>query len=137
MRRHATANERVDGIAGYAANDRGCGIAYLRFSQSVIRVPFTCKRIAGLDGREVGYAALRAALHALREWGIRRVRLAVEDARLVDELSERRDVPAPMVLPYVRLRCALNEFDDAVVVLGETAELTQRARAEAALDNAA
>lgn len=143
MKRQKTATQRLDGTVGYAANERGSGVAYIRSTKGLMRVPFRCKRVAGLDGREVGYAALRAVLHALRTWGVNRVRLAVDDARLVEELAERRDVPAPMVLPYVRLRCALNEFDHATVERGASpdelgvTELTQRAQAEAALLDAA
>jgi hypothetical protein len=131
----------IQAVVGYAANDRGRGIAYLRAHTEsggrLARVPFRVRRVTSAQGHEVGYGALRAVLRALREWGVRRVRLAVEDAQLVEEVAGRRDIPSPIVLPYVRLRCALNAFDEAAVVFGAEPDLTQRARAEAALQTAA
>jgi len=74
----------------------------------------------------------------VRERGIECAEFAVADTDLVDDLRRHRDVPAPLVLPYVRLRCTLNRFhQSAVVQLLDDADLTQRARAEVALHTAA
>ncbi|HTU83602.1 MAG TPA: hypothetical protein VMF61_15845, partial [Candidatus Acidoferrales bacterium] len=126
---------------GYAADARGNGIAYVRAgaasAEQLARVPFRVRRHAQLQGHEIGYAAVRAVLRALREWNVSRIRISLEDARLVDELTGRCDVASEIVLPYVRLRCALNAFDAAAVVVGGDADLTQRARAEIAMHAAA
>jgi len=59
------------------------------------------------------------------------------DHRFVEEVTTRRDVPEALVLPYVRLRCALNAFHDVEVGAGATDELMRRAGAEVALNVAA
>ena len=131
----------IDAVVGYAASDRGDGIAYIRAGgesgERLARVGFRVKRSTDLEGREVGYAALNAVLRALRGWGVRRVRLTVEEYHLVEALASRQDVPGAIVLPYVRLRCALNAFDAGDIVLGAESDLTQRARAEVAMFAAA
>ncbi|MBV8491529.1 MAG: hypothetical protein JO199_13460 [Candidatus Eremiobacteraeota bacterium] len=131
---------KVVGTVGYAAGHRGTGVAYLRAftasGEQLARVPFKVTRPPA-GGNAAGYAAMLAVLRALRSWGVRRVDLTVEDRGLVDELCGRGDVAPDMVLPHVRVRCALNAFDAASVTLGAESDLTQRARAEAALSDAA
>jgi hypothetical protein len=87
--------------------------------------------------REVGYAALTAVAAMLAERKITKVHFRIGDAELVRDLSKHRDVPAPLVLPYVRLGCALNRFASFVLDAGEDADLDGRARAEVFIDSAA
>lgn len=127
---------------GFAADALGEGIVYARVRSAtgarLLRLPFRVARYPSLTEREVGYAALTAVASTLHERGITRVGFLVGDEALVRDLAEHREVPAPLVLPYVRLRCALNRFDEfGVAAAGESAELQARARAEVALHLAA
>lgn len=133
----------VDAATGFAADAQGNGVAYARLTLAgtprVLRVTFTVKRYPALLDREVGYAALTAIGSVLHRRGIERVRFTVDDANLASDLREHREVPAPLTLAYVRLRCALNQFkeyDIAVSAAGES-DLTARARSEAAMHVAA
>jgi hypothetical protein len=104
----------------------------------LVRVPFRAQRFAGLDAREVGYAALTAIADMLHERGMSSATFHLSDAQLVEDVSQHRDVPLALVLPYVRLGCALNRFDSLKLETSSSAEdLTQRARAEVALHEAA
>ena len=132
----------IDAHLGYAANRHGRGIAYARLTSStserLVRVPFRAQRFAGLDAREVGYAALTAVAELLHERGISVASFNVIDRQLIDDVTQRRDVPLPLVLPYVRLGCALNRFSSYTLGMSMNAEdLTQRARSEVALHEAA
>lgn len=133
----------IEAATGFAADAQGNGVAYarlmLRGTPRLLRVPFSVKRYPALLDREVGYAALAAVAGALSRRGIERARFAVGDTQLVRDLAEHRDVPAPLMLAYVRLRCALNQFkeyDIAVSAAGES-DLTARARSEVAMHVAA
>lgn len=134
---------KVHAQVGFAADDAGQGVAYVRLSLDesgrILRVPFTVRRCAGLNGREVGYAALSAVGVVLQRRTIERVRIHVDDDQLVTDLHEHREVPAPLVLSYVRLRCTLNQFKDYDIVLEATrdSDVTMRARSEAAMHVAA
>jgi hypothetical protein len=99
-------------------------------------VPFRAGRTS-LPEREVGYAALTAVTQALRARGFGRIRFALDDRALIDDLGEHRDLPEAIVLPYVRLRCALNQLEDFSLELAAESDLAQRARAEVALNVAA
>lgn len=133
----------VDAATGFAADAQGNGIAYVRLmlggTPRVLRVPFTLQRYPALLDREVGYAALTAAGAVLRRRGIESVRFTVDDARLAGDLCEHREVPPPLALAYVRLRCALNQFKEYDIVASAAGEsdLTARARSEAAMHVAA
>jgi hypothetical protein len=128
--------------AGFAADAAGNGVAYVRLGENaarVLRVPFTVNRFPALLDREVGYAALTAVCAALRRRGVERVRLALDDARIVCDLREHRDVPPALTLAYVRVRCSLNQFREYKIVdpaPGES-DLTARARSEVAMHVAA
>lgn len=139
MRERPTA---IDAQLGYAADGDGRGVAYARLGSStgerLVRVPFRAKRFAGLDAREVGYAALTALSALLQERGIAVAAFHVSDAQFVSEVNDHLDVPPPLVIPYVRLGCALNGFTSFTLDCAPDAEdLTQRARAEVALLQAA
>jgi hypothetical protein len=132
----------VDTAVGYATDERGSGIAYARVraaaGEHLLRVPFQVARTSALRERRAGYAALTAISQALHDWGVGRVRFALDDAALIDDLTGRRDVPPGIVLPYVRLRCTLNQFDDFTLDgAAVESDLAQRARAEIALNAAA
>ncbi|MGA8535350.1 MAG: hypothetical protein WB615_14680 [Candidatus Tumulicola sp.] len=123
---------------GFAADRRGSGVAYARVTaggEHLLRVPFHTGRT--LPERETGYAALTAVARTLRERGFGCIRFAVDDAALVEDLAGHAILPDAIVLPYVRLRCALNQLDDFSVHLAAESDLAARARAEIALNVAA
>ncbi len=136
-------NGKVNAAVGFAADPQGNGIAYVRVGDGsgsrTMRIPFTVKPYPALLGREVGYGALTAAAAALLRRGFGRVQLVVDDQRLATDLQEHRDVPAPLILAYVRLRCALNQFQEYGIAGSPQCEsdLTARARSEVAMHVAA
>jgi hypothetical protein len=125
---------------GYAADSRGRGVVYAAVSTAkgarLLRLSFRMAR-SPFEDRAIGYAALTEVARALRKRGCRRVTFTLGDAPLVDEITTQRDLPETLVLAYVRLRCALNAFEAHAVKAGATEDLTQRARAEVALNLAA
>lgn len=132
----------MSAAVGFAADARGNGVAYVRLGGSasrVVRVPFQVKRYPALLDREVGYAALTAVGTVLRRRGVRNVQLRIDDERLAGDLLEHRDVPAPLTLAYVRLRCALNQLGEYEVApaAAADADLAARARADVAMHAAA
>jgi hypothetical protein len=94
------------------------------------------RRCLVLD-RAVAYAALVTVARSLWKRGVTRAHFLMPDRRFVEEVTTRCDVPEALVLPYVRLRCALNAFHDVEIGTGATDELMQRAGAEVALNVAA
>ncbi|HEX5274240.1 MAG TPA: hypothetical protein VFW34_03115 [Candidatus Rubrimentiphilum sp.] len=134
----------VNASVGYAADDAGNGVAYVRMNlreggPRVLRVPFRVQRQPALSGREVGYAALTAVCAAARRRAIDNVRFAIDDRSLIADLRRHEAVPPPLAMPYVRLGCALNQFrkyEIADLPPGD-ADLSARARSEAALHVAA
>jgi hypothetical protein len=131
----------VQAQLGYAADDLGNGIAYVRLTtpagERLVRVAFRAKRFDGLAGREIGYAALTAVAALLAERKIERIRLRVPDAELVADCTSRRDVPPPLVIPYVGLGCALNRFSSFALESAQETDLDARARAELFVHTAA
>jgi len=130
---------------GCAAASETAGIAYARVQigqrEHLLRIPFACRPLPALHGRDVAYAAVEAVAARLLERGIRRVVFGVAEPELVADLAGRRNVPAPLSVPYVTLRCRLNRFTAAHIVLAEDErgcrDLEARARAEVLLDIAA
>ena len=126
---------------GYAADGLGNGITYARLTtragERLVRVAFRARRFEGLAGREVAYAALTAVAALLRDRGIDRVQFAVPDAELVADRANNRDVPPPLVIPYVNLGCVLNRFASFELTGGDDPDLTARARAELFIHTAA
>jgi hypothetical protein len=132
----------VQAAVGYAASPRGDGVAYARLigiseQGDLLRQTFRVPQAQRALDRASGYAALTAVARALNERGMLNVTFVVDDAQLVEELAGGCAVPEMLVLPYVRLRCAFNALSNFTVRVGATDELTQRARAEAALNLAA
>ena len=141
MMRNST-RETIGVQLGYAAAPSGDGIVYARLRSSagerLVRAAFRVKRFAGLDGREIGYAAVDAIAEYLWDRKIEDVAFALPERALVEDVAEHRDVPVPLVLPYVRLRCRLNRFRSFSIGMDSPdSDLAQRARAEVALHSAA
>ncbi|MGB8151875.1 MAG: hypothetical protein WCE97_11855 [Candidatus Cybelea sp.] len=126
---------------GYAAGPAGGGVAYAALNgaegREVVRLPFRIVRRRLLVERAVAYAALVTVARSLSKRGVTRAHFVMPDPRFVEEVTGRCDVPEALVLPYVRLRCALNAFHDVEIGTGATDELMQRAGAEVALNVAA
>ncbi|HEY9086395.1 MAG TPA: hypothetical protein VIN40_10750 [Candidatus Tyrphobacter sp.] len=126
---------------GYAADDRGRGVVYARVrrrgGERVLRLAFRIERCPGLGDREVGYAALSAIAPLIRKQ-VAEIVFEVGDADLVDDLTRRRDLPVPLMLPYIRARCALNAFESYALKSGADAnDLAARALAEVTIRIAA
>ncbi len=129
---------------GYAADERGEGVAYAlvagKGGESLMRTAFRVRRLGGLEGREVGYAALTAVVSALRGRGSRALDIEIADDAIVAEVEGRRPIPPPLAMPYVTLRCSLNGLAQArvrCVDRAAVADLEGRARAEVSLHVAA
>ena len=131
----------VEAVVGYAADARGNGVLYARLSnprtERLVRVGFHVTTRVPFSDRAIGYAALAALSRVLCKRGFREVSLVLGDGAFVDEVATGRGVDETMAIPYVRLRCLLNTFAKFGVQAGTTDDLTQRARAEAALNVAA
>jgi hypothetical protein len=131
----------VQASIGYAVGRQGRGLAYAHLTgrgvRQVLRLPLRIGAGFPQTERASAYAALTAVARALRERGFSRARFVVDDAQFVDEVTNGRQVAEQLVLPYVRLRCALNSLSSFSVRRGATDDLTQRARAEVALNLAA
>ena len=139
MRRRG--DEVLEVTVGYAAGRGGSGVAYAALSagegREVVRLPFRIVRRGALMERMTAYAALVTVARALWKRGVTRARFLMPDRQFVKDVTTRCDLPEALVLPYVRLRCALNAFNDVEIGIGTTDELMQRAGAEVALNVAA
>lgn len=127
---------------GYAADERGEGVAYalLGESGSPLRVTFRVRRVGGLQGREIGYAALTAVVGALRARGFRALTLEIAEPVIPLELDGLRPIPPALGMSYVTLRCALNGLTEGrirAIAPDAVADLENRARAEVSLHVAA
>jgi hypothetical protein len=135
-RTHHPTGRALDATLGYAADDRGRGIAYARLrddgGEHLLRVGFRLR--AGYVAREVAYGALTSVARILRRRGVTNVRFVLDDEQLVADVSEHGALSAAIVLPYVRLKCALNQFEACSLATAQPVDLTQRARAEIALN---
>ncbi|HEY1883991.1 MAG TPA: hypothetical protein VGG51_13220 [Candidatus Cybelea sp.] len=134
--------QRASEVAiGYAVGPAGGGVAYATFqragAQDVLRLPFRIKQISPSVERAAGYAALVVVARAIHRLGVTGVRFVLADEDFVREVASRAEVPDNLVLPYVRLRCALNALGNFEIAAGPTDDLMQRARAEVALNQAA
>jgi hypothetical protein len=130
----------VEAAIGYAADTRGVGLAYARLSGAVSRLArfrFEVPKHGPLTDRAIAYAAVATIAKALCARGIRHVRFLLGDAQLAREIASQPEIPEALVLPYVHLRCILNSLESFSVQPAATDDLTQRARAEVALNVAA
>lgn len=141
MRTRRTSEATLQVLVGFAAGTQGRGVAYARLAggsaSGVIRVEFCVSPAQRPAEHAVAYAALTAVARTTVRRGVARAKFVLADAGFVDEVSTGKGVGDALALPYVRLRCALNSFAQSTVVTGATDDLTQRARAEAALNLAA
>ncbi len=141
MRTVRSSDRAVEAVVGYAADARGGGLAYARLtnaqSKRLLRVPFRLTAQRSQSDRAIGYAALTAVSQALRKRGVREACFVLGDSAFVQEIATGRGVEETLALPYVRLRCALNALEKFDVRAGCADDLTQRARAEVALNVAA
>jgi hypothetical protein len=134
--------QRANEVAiGYAVGAAGMGVAYASVTPGgagdVLRLPFRINGVASSIERAAGYAALVAVARALRRLGVTQVRFVLPDAEFVREVASRSEVPDNLVLPYVRVRCALNALGNFEIAAAPNDDLMQRARAEVALNQAA
>ncbi len=131
----------VEAMVGYAAAEGGKGLAYARLtgvqSKQLLRIGFRVTAPEPWSDRAIGYAALTAVSRALRKRGVHEVRFLLGDPEFVEEIATGHGVGETLVLSYVRLRCALNSLAKFGVQTGATDDLTNRARAEVALNVAA
>lgn len=129
----------VQAEIGYAVGPRGLGLAYASLTgcgtRKLLRLTFRASQAQ--TARAGGYAAVAAIARALRDRGFDNLRFVLNDVELVDEIAKRREPSETLALPYVRLRCVLNTLAGFTVAAGATDDLTQRARAEVALNLAA
>ncbi len=136
-------NRTAEVEIAFAADALGSGVAYARIGDlagTVVRVPFAVKRLAGCEGREIPFAAIAAIVNALRARGYASLRLAVPDDEAVADACSERPIPPALAMPYVALRCAINEMRSVEFVAlapDAVAELDSRARAEVAMRIAA
>ncbi len=138
------ARPAADVAIGYAADERGAGIAYAAVhtgsAVSTVRLRFTARPTPALEGLEFGYAAVAVVAAHLKARGFGRVRLRVADERIVADLNGTGAPPKALTMLYVRIRCLLHGLGAARLEAGQAADvadLTARARAEAELTVAA
>ncbi len=86
-------------------------------------IPFSVREQPSQLGRDYVYAGLIAALDRLRDLGIRRLLVNVDDPQLVAELEQKAQPHRELTLPYILLGCKLNEFPNAKVVLARPERL--------------
>ncbi|HTX60010.1 MAG TPA: hypothetical protein VMH02_10085 [Verrucomicrobiae bacterium] len=103
----------------------------------MLRAAFRASPGAEHEPRDVGFAAVRAIAPALRKQ-IGEMQLQLDDAGLIADLTQRRELPNGLLIPYVRARCALNSFKCCELVQSDGPnDLAARARAEVSLRLAA
>jgi hypothetical protein len=134
----------ADVAVGYAADERGRGIAYAAISAGngsrVVRLPFAAEPLPALEGLENGYAALAVVGTHLKSRGFGRARIRLGDARVVADLSGTGSPPKALAMAYVRARCILHGLGIVRLEAAEPVEirdLAARARAEVGLHVAA
>jgi hypothetical protein len=134
----------ADVAIGYAADDRGSGIAFAAIhtgsTTNVVRIPFRFVPLAGLDGLEGGYAAVGAVAGHAKARGFGRVRIRLADARVAADLNGGGAPPKALAMVYVKVRCALHSLGAVRLEPAEPVEvrdLQTRAKAELRLRPAA
>lgn len=141
MRTRRDSRAAVTVLVGFAANERGRGIAYARLAgmaaTRLLRLEFCVGSIHEKAEPAVAYAALTAVARAVVRSGISRAKFVVADENFVNEIATGTGVGETLAIPYVRLRCVFNSLAHFSIAAGATDDLTQRARAEAALNIAA
>jgi hypothetical protein len=138
------ARSAADVAVGYAADERGHGVAYAAINTGsasrIIRLTFTATPLPALDGLEHGYAALAAVGAHLKTRGFGRLRIRIGDERVVADLSGTGSPPKALTMAYVKTRCVLHGLGSVRLEAAEPVEvrdLAARARAEVGLHVAA
>jgi hypothetical protein len=145
MKRQKRAEEVVRATIGFAAGESGEAVAYVSLGRGLgleqtLRLPFRCRVLPSLSGRDVAYAAALAVAGELLQRGIKRVTLALDQEELVEDIRQHRTVPAALAVSYVLLGCALNRFREASLECSPSStcrDLAARARADISLHVAA
>ena len=134
----------ADVAVGYAADDRGNGIAFAAISTGnatgIVRLSFSAPPLPGLEGLECGYAAVAAVGAHAKGRGFGRVRIRIGDARVVADLNGAGSPPKSLAMAYVKIRCILHGLGSVRLEVGEPVEirdLAARANAEVQLHVAA
>lgn len=134
----------ADVVLGYAADERGRGIAYAAVSTGnatgVVRLPFSVPPMPALEGLEQGYAAVAALASHLKARGVGRVRIRVADERVAVDLSGAGTPPKALAMLYVTARCSLRALGPIRLETGgstDVGDLAARAQAEVGLHAAA
>lgn len=141
MQRVRGEDSTLEAAVGYAAAPNGFGVVYARLRRGerarLLRFSFRARRVGRFWGLACGYAALTAVAEALGKRGIREVRFLLGDSEFVQELRTGKVAADVLAMQYVRMRCALNPLESFSFQTSDVEDLTQRARAEAALNVAA
>lgn len=141
MRTMGSTDTVVEATVGYSADAQGRGVAYARLrsrrTQRLLRLEFRVGLRRPFPDRAAGYAALTAVARMLVRRGVRVAHFRLADAQFAEEVATGGGIGDALALPYVHLRCALNALTKFRVQVSPTDDLTQRARAEVALNVAA
>jgi hypothetical protein len=141
MRKMRSPDAIVEATVGYSAGADGKGIVYARLAgkrtRQLLRVGFHVASSPPFPDRAIAYGALTAIARVLCKRGVREARFLVADREFVEEVATGRGISDALALAYVRLRCALNALAKFAIAAAPTDDLTQRARAEVALNVAA
>jgi hypothetical protein len=138
------ARQAADIALGYAADDRGHGVAYAAVSTggatAVIRLPFNAPPMPALEGLEQGYAAIVALASHLKARGVSRARIRIAQQRVAADLSGAGTPPKSLAMLYVKARCMLRALGPVRLETADSSEirdLLARAQAEVGLHVAA
>ncbi len=135
-----TVRAGVQATIGYAVGRQGRALAYARLVgdgvRQVLRLDLRVPPQAPAEPAGAS-AAVAAVARAARELGFRCVRFVLAEPRLVEETTSGAPVAEALVAPSLDLRCVLNSLSSFSFARGATDDLTQRARAEVALNVAA
>jgi hypothetical protein len=94
---------------GYAVGGGSRGVVYARIMgdrPTVLRADFCAEALEALAG---GFAAIRAMAPLVRKHAAD-VDIQLDDAELLADLTQQRELQPGRLLGYVRARCALNTF---------------------------
>jgi hypothetical protein len=138
------ARPAADVAVGYAADERGHGVAYAAIctgnATRTVRLAFSVEPLPALGGLEQGYAAVAAVGAHLKSRGLGRVRIRTGDPRVVADLNGAGSPPKALAMAYVKIRCVLHALGFVRLEAAEPVEiqdLAARAQAEVELHAAA
>jgi hypothetical protein len=136
--------QAADVALGYAADERGHGVAFAAVSTgsaaAVVRLPFKVRPMPALEGLEQGYAAIAAVASHLKARGVSRARIRVADERVAADLNGAGAPPKSLAMLYVSARCTLRTIGPVRLETAQSTEIRDlgaRAQAEVGLHAAA